>query len=113
MLAIDVEYLAGVAFAAQFSDRSAAEWPPQPDRLFSALVAAWGCGGQVAAEREALEWLELLPPPLVLASKAEIRQVATVYVPPNDARVTGKVGAAASPTNLRDQLSILPERRRR
>lgn len=111
MLAIDVEYLAGVAFAAQFSDRGAAEWPPQPDRLFSALVAAWGCGRQDAAERQALVWLELLPPPLVLASAAERRQVAIVYVPPNDARVTGKVGAAA--TNLRDQLSILPERRRR
>ena len=40
MLAVEVEYLTGVVRAA--NDRGdAPDWPPQPDRLFSALVASW------------------------------------------------------------------------
>lgn len=113
MLAIEVEYLAGVAFASPSADKEIAEWPPQPDRLFSALVASWGFGARPAAEREALEWLELQSPPVVVASPACERDVVTVYVPPNDVRVTGRVGAQATMANVRDQLDVLPERRRR
>ncbi len=42
MLALRVEYLTGVCMATQYDDpgRSTAEWPPHPDRLYSALVAA-------------------------------------------------------------------------
>lgn len=42
MLSLKVEYLTGVAMATAHDDpsRSTPEWPPHPDRLYSALVAA-------------------------------------------------------------------------
>ncbi len=98
MLAIEVEYLAGVVRAA--NDRGdAPDWPPQPDRLFSALVATWAARGERAEERVALEWLEGAEPPVIEASTATWRTVAKVFVPPNDDNAT--------------TLVILPERRRR
>jgi CRISPR-associated protein Csb2 len=83
-LVLEVEYLSGVSFAAIGPDSEAPDWPPQPDRIFSALVATWASRGQDSREAEALEWLEKLPPPCVLASDAEPRTAHTVFVPPND-----------------------------
>lgn len=83
MLAIEVEYLTGVAFAANQSG-DAPDWPPQPDRLFSALVASWAARGEQPQERRALEWLEERAPPDIQCGKAEARKVVEVYVPPND-----------------------------
>ncbi|MCX7631680.1 MAG: type I-U CRISPR-associated protein Csb2, partial [Geminicoccaceae bacterium] len=97
-LAIEVEYLTGVARAA--NDRGdGADWPPQPDRLFSALVATWAARGERPEERAALEWLERQPAPAIHASAAQPRDAAKVFVPPND-------GAPSS-------ITILPDRRRR
>ena len=62
MLAIEVEYLTGVAYAAD-DGGEAADWPPQADRLFSALVASWAARGELPEERVALEWLESQEPP--------------------------------------------------
>lgn len=100
MLALEVEFLTGVCFAAR-PEGSASEqpdWPPQPDRLFSALVSAWGYRGERPNERSALEWLERQQPPRIEASAAATRFVATSYVPPND------------PSR---KLEALPDRRRR
>ncbi len=99
MLAVEIEYLTGVVRAG--NDRGdAPDWPPQPDRLFSALVATWGARGGDAAERQALEWLERQPPPRVLAcARAAPRSLVSVFVPPNDDGATS--------------ITILPERRRR
>ncbi|MBX9750131.1 MAG: type I-U CRISPR-associated protein Cas5/Cas6 [Roseococcus sp.] len=98
MLAVEVEYLTGVARAA--NDRGdAPDWPPQPDRLFSALVATWAARGEKPKERAALEWLECADPPTIEASSAAWRGAAKVFVPPNDD------GATA--------VEVLPERRRR
>lgn len=83
-LMLEVEYLSGVCFAARGPDSEAPDWPPQPDRIFSALVATWAARGQHPHEAQALEWLERLPPPRVLASEAAARTRHTVYVPPND-----------------------------
>ena len=66
MFALEIELLTG-AYRAELPDRSHAEWPPHPERVFSALVQAWGDGGCDAKEREALEWLESLPAPLIEA----------------------------------------------
>lgn len=97
-LAIEVEYLAGVARAS--NDRGdGADWPPQPDRLFSALVATWAARGESAEERAALEWLEAQPAPVIEASAALPREAAKVFVPPND--------------DGPGSITILPERRRR
>jgi len=97
-LAIEIEYLTGVARATN-DRRDGHDWPPQPDRLFSALVATWAARGERPEEREALEWLERQPAPVILASEAFARAAATVFVPPND----------DAPTSI----TLLPERRRR
>lgn len=83
MLTIEVEFLTGVARLA--NDRGdGPDWPPQPDRLFSALVATWAARGAAAEERAALEWLEAAPPPAIEASACHGRGVVRSYVPPND-----------------------------
>ncbi|MBZ5603890.1 MAG: type I-U CRISPR-associated protein Cas5/Cas6 [Acidobacteriia bacterium] len=84
MLSLEVEYLTGVCFAAQSQSSDQPDWPPQPDRVFSALVAAWGTRGEAADERAALEWLEQQPPPAIDASGMDVRRVGTSFVPPND-----------------------------
>jgi CRISPR-associated protein Csb2 len=83
-LFLEIEYLSGVAFAAVDPDSELPDWPPQPDRIFSALVASWAARGQRQEEQHALEWLEKLPVPRLLASEAQPRTTAAVYVPPND-----------------------------
>jgi len=83
-LVLEIEHLLGVAFAAQGPDSAAPDWPPQPDRVYSALVATWAARGQRPEERAALEWLERQPPPAVAASAAQARPAPTTFVPPND-----------------------------
>ena len=81
-LILEIEYLSGVSFAAIGPDSDAPDWPPQPDRIFSAFVASWAARGRKEEECRALEWLEELPAPHVLASDAESRTTATAYVRP-------------------------------
>lgn len=38
-LVLEIEFLAGVSFAAVGPESPVPDWPPQPDRIFSALVA--------------------------------------------------------------------------
>ena len=101
-LVLEIEHLLGVAFAAQSQAGVAPEWPPQPDRVFSALVATWSARGERAEERRALEWLEAQPVPEVAASGGFARTPATVFVPPNDP-ATGRIG----------DRSVMPALRRR
>jgi CRISPR-associated protein Csb2 len=100
MLALDIEFLLDVCFAARSPSIESADWPPQPDRVFSALAASWGARGSRTDERRALLWLERQPPPEIqTVTNASQRTDVTVFVPPNDA-------AAAN-------VEILPQRRRR
>jgi CRISPR-associated protein Csb2 len=99
-IVLEIEHLLGVSFAAQSPASSAPDWPPQPDRVFSALVSAWGARGEQAGERKALEWLEAQEPPEVAASAGFARTPATVFVPPNDPQ-TGRVGNATVMPALR------------
>ncbi|TVR80480.1 MAG: type I-U CRISPR-associated protein Cas5/Cas6 [Rhodospirillales bacterium] len=85
-LVLEVEYLSGVAFAAIGPDSDIPDWPPQPDRVFSALVATWAARGACDREAEALRWLESQAVPQVLAPTSHSRTGATVFVPPNDPR---------------------------
>jgi CRISPR-associated protein Csb2 len=101
-LVLEIEHLLGVAFAAQSQASVAPDWPPQTDRVFSALVATWGARGEQAEERLALEWLEAQPVPEIAASSGFARTPATVFVPPNDP-TTGRIG----------DLSVMPTLRRR
>jgi len=83
-LVLEIEYLPGVSFAAVGPDSEVPEWPPRPDRIFSALVASWAARGELEEERRALEWLEMLSVPRLFASEAEPRPGVTVFVPAND-----------------------------
>jgi CRISPR-associated protein Csb2 len=94
MLALAIELLSGRYVATAYNDRTRVEWPPEPARLFSALVATWADGEprgpEGAAELAALEWLEQQTPPEILASPSEhagARDVTPVFVPVNDVGV--------------------------
>lgn len=72
-------------------DEGVPEWPPSPLRAFQAVVAAAGRSGQLEATREALCWLERMPPPRVFAPVANT--IATGYrlsVPHNSMDLVGK-----------------------
>jgi len=51
-------------------DEGAPEWPPSPLRAFQAVVAAAARAGTLEATRSALNWLEQLAAPLILAPEA-------------------------------------------
>ncbi|HEX6995504.1 MAG TPA: type I-U CRISPR-associated protein Csb2 [Gammaproteobacteria bacterium] len=85
-LVLEIEYLSGISFAAISPASPTPDWPPQPDRVFSALVATWSARGQKSQEAQALQWLESQSPPRVIASPAVQRTTVTVFVPPNDPR---------------------------
>lgn len=84
MLIIEVDYLTGRAVASDRQSRTEAEWPPHPQRLFSALVAAmYECDlGENA--RQALLWLERQRPPELLVPDSAKRACLETYVPVND-----------------------------
>jgi CRISPR-associated protein Csb2 len=85
MLTIEVEFLMGRAVATQVGERNQAEWPPHPQRLFSALVAAYSELGPGPPGRAALTWLEGLPAPEICAEiEPSYRQVLSHWVPIND-----------------------------
>lgn len=88
MVAIEVNLLTGRYVATAHHDRRRPEWPPDPARLFSALVATWAdADAPDPGERHALEWLEAQPAPAVTASVAASRRVVSHFVPVNDASV--------------------------
>lgn len=84
MLAFEVHYLSGRAYACDFQNRRRAEWPPHPSRFFSAMVAAFYESGLGDEERRALKWLEQQGPPQIHASDGRERIGVTSYVPAND-----------------------------
>ena len=70
------------------NDRHRPEWPPHPQRLFSALVAIWADADEPdPLEREALEWFETLAAPEIRCSAAFTRSAVISFVPVNDASV--------------------------
>jgi CRISPR-associated protein Csb2 len=87
MFGFRVSYLRGSVTAADIrsgNEKDEAEWPPHPDRLFSALVQAWGDLGATAHGRAALGWLEQLPPPLIRCGKTLSTSLVPRFVPVND-----------------------------
>ncbi len=84
MFSIGICYLTGRAVATNPADRGSPEWPPHPDRVFMALVAAYYLGGEMPDERAALEWLECQHAPALNLSNAWYRTPVTMFVPVND-----------------------------
>ncbi len=83
MLTIEVEYLMGRVYAADFRDSATPEWPPQPSRLFSALVAALHDRSGDDTERAALEWLSAQGAPGIAAGRAAQGNAVVTFVPTN------------------------------
>lgn len=102
-LVLEIDYLAGVCFAAIGPDSPEPDWPPQPDRIFSALVATWAARGKQEAERRALEWLEQQSVPELQYAEGLARTPATVFVPPNDPRSDKKKHAKGVIPTLRSR----------
>ena len=66
--------------------RGEPEWPPAPARLFQALVAGAARGAQLSSRAiAALQWLEALPAPIIIAPRFSDGQAVLRYVPNNDA----------------------------
>ncbi len=89
MLVLAWEYLTGRAVARNYVGGPGGkdvEWPPEPDRVFQALTAAWGGLGSPEAGKDALQWLENQDPPEIWAEDALPSKMGAVpvYVPVND-----------------------------
>jgi CRISPR-associated protein Csb2 len=101
MFALGVELLMGRAVITRWDRRDQPEWPPHPDRVFMALVAAFGETpdyDRQGLEVEALEWLEGLgPPALAVSGVTAERTTFTSYVPVNDAADPVSKGKALAP----------------
>jgi CRISPR-associated protein Csb2 len=85
-LTLEIEFLTG-AYRAALPDTTTPEWPPHPERVFSALVQAWGDGDKPGNEKAALEWLERIEAPVIEAdplTSISMRTAPSVFVPPND-----------------------------
>lgn len=108
MLAIAWQYLTGQAVATDPGDRVRPEWPPHPDRVLQALVAAWGEGPKGEDGAYALDWLLSQDPPQ-LSCPLDVDMAAPVktFVPVND--IEGPRSAAFSEGHL----TMLPSRRTR
>lgn len=113
MFALRVEYLTGRSVSQKYNDRTSAEWPPHPARLFFALASAYFETGEDGDEGRFLEWLEAQEPPGIYAAEAEQRDVTLHYVPVNDARVVSPRADGKAPLPSLEELSVLPEYRRR
>lgn len=122
MFALGIELLMGRAVITRIDNREEPEWPPHPDRVFMALVAAWGEGGEYSDVRAALEWLETLgPPKLAVPPVLSKRTRFTSYVPVNDSETPdasekklaelAKKGPHAVKDYAEEGIKVLPERR--
>ncbi|BAI73377.1 hypothetical protein AZL_027390 [Azospirillum sp. B510] len=101
-LVLEIDYLLGVAFAASGPEADQPDWPPQPPRVFSALVASWAARGQRPEETAALKWLEEQRTPRIVASGHTTRSAPVRFVPPNDAE-SGRSGDKAVLPSLRSR----------
>ena len=81
MLVLEIDYLNRVSYAAKYNSSREAEWPPHPDRVFMALVDAWGTSGCDPSGAAALEWLESQNPPDIAAPNAHRRTSFRNFVP--------------------------------
>jgi CRISPR-associated protein Csb2 len=102
-LTVEIELLTG-AYRAALPDGTSAEWPPHPERVFSALVQAWGDADRVASEKAALEWLEQLEPPVIEAdppTSVSLRTAPSVFVPPNDFEISDPGKPLSWPTDAK------------
>lgn len=90
-------------------DEGKPEWPPSPLRVFQALVAASARAGTLGDTRKALEWLESLPAPEILAPRASLSKTGYRLSVPHNAMdlvarqwVAGKEGGASEHRTMKN-----------
>ena len=111
MFQLEIEFLTGVYRGVQGPNDKTPDWPPQPDRIYSALVSAWAARGEQPDERAALEWLEAQTAPELHASDHTVRTAPTTYHPTNDAPV--KTQRTGKRKQIDSHLEVLPAFRHR
>ena len=89
--------------------RGIGEWPPTPARLFQALVAGTARGDKLADEdKAALEWLEMLDAPVIVAPAVRQVQSLSNFVPNNDLDKFGgdprKINKIRTPKTIRPHI---------
>ncbi len=90
MFGFRITYLRGSITASDIrcgNEKDEVEWPPHPDRLFCALVQAWGDLGENEPGEGALRYLEELhdiSPPLIRCGELLSATVVPRHVPVND-----------------------------
>lgn len=97
MFILGIRYLNNWAMATHPADYREPEWPPHPDRVFMALVAAHFESNGDSTQRGALEWLERQVLPELLVTLANYRSTVTTFVPVNDRGDPVKKGKALMP----------------
>jgi CRISPR-associated protein Csb2 len=128
MLTLKVEYLTGVCMATAHDDpsRSRAEWPPHPDRLYSALVAAAASLPDASGDclpcraKEALTWLaaqcwcEAGLAPELHAPDAHRRLAPDVHMPsnPHPDEIPQKLNPSSA-DNIKKLRDVLPVHRKK
>ncbi|HXF87818.1 MAG TPA: type I-U CRISPR-associated protein Csb2 [Xanthobacteraceae bacterium] len=121
-LCIETHFLAG-RYHGRRSEREhnyfPSEWPPNPYRLFQALVAAGNIGFRRTefsdAKKEALRWLERRAAPEIVAPPAREASVVRLYVPNNDMDKVARAWAQnkepeKQPNELRTDKDLRPHR---
>lgn len=83
------------------------DWPPAPARLFQALVSGVAIGNKLTdKDKVALEWLEMLEAPVIVAPTARQGQAFKNYVPNNNLDSVGNNPRRVA--EIRDAKTIRP-----
>jgi CRISPR-associated protein Csb2 len=117
-LCIEAHFLAG-RYHGSSEDGRRAQWPPNPHRLFQALLAAGNLGFRRTefsdAKKEALRWLERRAAPEIVCPPARTASVVRLYVPNNDMDKVARAWAQdkepeKQPNELRTDKDLRPHR---
>ncbi|EJW11568.1 hypothetical protein A33M_3011 [Rhodovulum sp. PH10] len=117
-LCLEAHFLDG-RYHGRSEDGRAREWPPNPHRLFQALVAAGHLGFRRTefsdAKGAALRWLERRAPPEIVAAPAQAAPLVRLYVPNNDMDKVARAWAQdkepeKQPNALRTDKDLRPHR---
>lgn len=117
-LCIEAHFLAG-RYHGRSDEGRAREWPPNPHRLFQALVAAGNLGFRRTefsdVKMEALRWLERRGAPEIVAAPEQEAAIYRLYVPNNDMDKVARAWAQnkepeKQPNELRTDKDLRPHR---
>jgi CRISPR-associated protein Csb2 len=115
-LCIEVHFLDG-RYHGRSDEGRGRQWPPNPHRLFQALIAAGHLGFRRSefcdAKKAAFRWFECQGPPEIIAAPARSANVTRLYVPNNDMDKVARFWAAnkepeKQPNELRTDKDLRP-----